>query len=156
MRARFVVLAVSTLAFLISCNRDPNVVKKRYLEMGDTYFKREQYKQAALLYRNALQKDARFGMAHYKLALTDLKMSQAVAAIGELRRAQETLPPNSAEKTDANIKLAELYLVSQTRDKQLLDEVEAVTNDLLKKDPEFVRCPSPSRRPRLRQRPCFL
>jgi len=129
------VAVVSALLFVVSCNRDPNVAKKKYLEMGDTYFKREQYKQAALLYRNALQRDQRYGMAHYKLALTQLKMGNGGGALGALRRAVELLPPGSAERTDANIKLSELYLVYAGKDKQLITDVENVAQDLLKKDP---------------------
>src|SRR5436309_7846678 len=109
MKARLAV--VTALLVLVSCNRDPNVLKKKYLEMGDTYFKREQYKQAALLYRNALQRDQRYGMAHYKLALTQFKLNNAGAALGELRRAVELLPANSPERVDANIKLCDLYLI---------------------------------------------
>ncbi len=139
MKARCVVppvlLVLAIPLVFVSCSRDPNVAKKRYLEMGDTYFKREQYKQASILYRNALQKDQRYGMAHYKLALTYLKLGQPPAAVNELRRAQELLPPNSAEKTDTNVKLAELYIASNTHDKQLMEEIDAVTGDLLKKDP---------------------
>ena len=117
---------VSALLLLVSCNRDPNVAKKKYLEMGDTYFKREQYKQAALLYRNALQQDPRYGMAHYKLALTQLKLGQPGAALGELRRAVELLPPASAERTDANIKLSDLYVLFGAARQALMKEVDDV------------------------------
>ena len=134
MKSRLAALAILGLAVLVSCNRDPNVRKKKYVEVGDTYFKREQYKQALLFYRNAVQQDQRYGMGHYKVALTVLKLGQPGPAIGELRRAQELLPPNSAERVDASIKLAEIYLLINTRDKGLLDEVDTVTKDLLKKD----------------------
>jgi tetratricopeptide (TPR) repeat protein len=142
MKARLVV-AFSTLLILlaagalVSCNRDPNVLKKKYLEMGDTYFKRGQYKQAALLYRNALQRDQKFGMAYYKLGLTQLKLENGGAALQALRRAVQELPAGAvAEKTDANIKLSDLYLTMGSRDKQLMAEVEGVAQDLLKKDPK--------------------
>src|SRR5260370_5541168 len=75
-------------------------------------------------------------MAHYKVALTALKLSQPGPAVGELRRAIELLPANSAERTDANVKLSELYLLFNFRDKGSLEEVDAVAKDLLKKDPK--------------------
>jgi tetratricopeptide (TPR) repeat protein len=134
MKAPLAVIAALTL--FVSCNRDPNVAKKRLLETGDNYFKREQYKQASLMYRNALQRDQRFGPAHYKLGLTYLKLRQGGPAIGSLRRAVELLPPNSEERTDANVKLSDLYLAAGSRDKQLMAEVENVGQDLLKKDPK--------------------
>ena len=130
---RFLVVFLCALTF-VSCYRDPNVAKKRYLEMGNRYFDRGQYKQARLLYRNALQKDLKFGPAYYKLALCDLRLGQVAPAVGELRRAIE-LDPNPAEKQDASIKLAELYLMLAP-EKQYLDEVEATANGLLKKDPK--------------------
>src|SRR5205814_10663166 len=102
MKAQLVVV-LTVLFLLVSCNRDPQVAKKKYLEMGDTYFKREQYKQALLLYRNALQRDQRFGMAYYKLGLTQLKLQNTGAAVNWLRRAVALLPPASAEKKDAKI-----------------------------------------------------
>jgi tetratricopeptide (TPR) repeat protein len=142
MKARLAVIFSALLlavivaaATLVSCNRDPNVLKKKYLEMGDTYFKREQYKQAALLYRNALQRDQKYAMAYYKLALTQLKLQNPSAALYALRRALENLPPGSAERTDANVKLSDLYLAMGARDKQLMADVETVAKDLLKKDP---------------------
>lgn len=129
-------LTVGVFALLLqACNRDPNVAKKKYVEMGDRYFQREQYRQAALLYRNAIQRDARYGMAHYKLALTQLKLGNSGAALNELRRAVELLTSNPVERTDANIKLADLYLVFGSRDKQLMADVDAVGQDLVKKDP---------------------
>lgn len=131
-------VVLAALLLLVSCNRDPNVAKKRYVEMGDNYYKREQYKQASLLYRNALRKDQRYGLAHYKLALTELKMGQPGPAAGELRRAIELLPANSNEHGDAAIKLADIYLLVAARDKQAFTEVETVAQDLLKKDPKSV------------------
>src|SRR5215475_13467297 len=59
---------------LVSCNRDPNVAKKRYLDSGIKYFANGKYKEASIMYRNALQKDMRYGPAHYRLGLTNLKL----------------------------------------------------------------------------------
>jgi len=67
------VLVLAGLA-LVSCSRDPNVAKKRYLENGNKYFARGKFKEASIMYRNALQKDLQYGPAYYHLALTDLKL----------------------------------------------------------------------------------
>src|SRR5690242_1297592 len=120
------VAVASALLLLVSCNRDPNVAKKKYLEMGDTYFKREQYKQAALLYRNALQRDQKYGMAYYKLGLTQLKLQNGGGALNAFRRAVELLPPGSTERIDANIKLSDLYIALGAKDKHLMADVEVV------------------------------
>src|SRR5260370_31083889 len=93
-----------------SCSRNPTVVKARYLQNGNKYFERGKYEEASIMYRTALQKDMKYGDAHYRLALTELKLEQPVAAVGELRRAVEPLKPDRPERTDARIKLADNYL----------------------------------------------
>jgi tetratricopeptide (TPR) repeat protein len=125
-----------------SCSRDPNVVKARYLQNGNKYFERGKYKEASIMYRTALQKDLKYGDAHYRLALTELKMEQPVAAVGELRRAVELLKPDRPERTDARIKLADIYLDylerAPKRETDVIDEVQRTIDDLLKADPKSV------------------
>jgi hypothetical protein len=60
MKSLVVILAALTL---VSCSRDPNVAKKRYLENGNKYFAKGKFKEASIMYRNALQKDQRYGLA---------------------------------------------------------------------------------------------
>ena len=130
MRYVTVLLAILTL----SCTRDPNVAKTRYLENGDKYFQKAKYKEASIMYRNALQKDQKFGDAHYRLALSELKLGKYPEAVRSLRRAIELLPVQRPEHQDASVKLAELYLAA-SRDKQFLNEARGIADDLLKSDP---------------------
>src|SRR5215468_368186 len=97
------------LLLTVSCSRDPNVVKLRYLNNGNKYFDKGKYKEASIMYRTAIQKDAKFGPAYYRLALTSIKVGEPVSAVQSLRRAVELLPPG-ADRTDARVKLADLYL----------------------------------------------
>ncbi len=118
MKRLVVVLAALTL---VACSRDPNVAKKRYLENGNKYFAKEKYKEASIMYRNALQKDQRYGPAYYHLALTDLKLGRVSNAIGELRRAMELIPKDQPEHLDSEVRLAETqYIASFTREEQFL------------------------------------
>ena len=73
MRTIHLFAAAAALLTLVSCSRDPNVVKRRYLESGNRYFDRGKYKEAAIMYADALQKDHLWGPAHYKLGLTWIK-----------------------------------------------------------------------------------
>jgi tetratricopeptide (TPR) repeat protein len=130
MRSLVVILAALTLA---SCSRDPNVAKKRYLENGNKYFAKGKYKEASIMYRNALQKDQRYGQAYYRLAQTDLKLGRIPNALGELRRAIELIPKDQPEHLDSQVRLAEIYLAF-TRESQFLSEVETITKELLKLD----------------------
>lgn len=130
---RVAAILVAVLA-LGSCSRDPQVVKKRYLENGNKYFAKGKYKEASIMYRNALQKDMRYGEAHYRYGLAELRLGRMPQAVGALRRAVELLAADKNEHWDAAIKLAEIYL-AVTRDKQYLNEVDGIARDLLRRDP---------------------
>jgi tetratricopeptide (TPR) repeat protein len=132
---RFLVLVLSFLLGLVSCSRDPAVVKKRYFESGNKYFEKGRYREASIQYRNALKQDPKYGPAHYKLALTALKTQDVQAAVASFRRALNTLPPDSPDRVDSTVKLAEIYLQVARGEKSFMDEVEGFTKDLIKRDP---------------------
>ena len=48
---RYVSVALTAL-FLVSCTRDPNVLKQDYLKRGNDFFKAGKLKQADIYYRN--------------------------------------------------------------------------------------------------------
>jgi len=131
---RLVAIMVTAVLALVSCSRDPNVAKRRYLESGNKYFDKGKYKEARIMYLNAKAKDQRWGPAHYKLGLTALKLGNATEAVNALRRAVELLPESEADHWDAVVKLSEIYL-GVTREKAYLDEVEGYCDALLKRDP---------------------
>ncbi len=97
------------LAGMAGCDRDPERAKWKNLEKGNSYFERGRYREASILYRNALKQDLKFGEAYYRLALADLRMANMMPAVRSLRRAISLLP-DGAEKLDAKVKLADLYL----------------------------------------------
>ncbi len=119
----------------VACNRDPEVVKRKYVENGNKYFERGKYKEASIMYRSALKKDQRYGEAYYRLGLTQLKLNQPVAAVASLRRAVELQPNND----NAAVRLADLYLAALAaghRDRDLLKtEINELAGRLLKKNP---------------------
>ena len=131
MKSLVVILAALTL---VSCNRDPNVAKKRYLENGNRYFAKGKFKEASIMYRNALQKDQRYGLAYYHLALTDLKLGRIPNALGELRRAIELIPKSQPEHLESEVRLADVYLAF-TRESQFMTEVDGIAKELLQHDP---------------------
>ena len=138
---RAIVIVPMALLALVSCSRDPNSAKKHYIESGDRYFAKARYKEAAIQYTNAVKIDQRFGPAHYKLALADLKKTpraDLAGALKSLRRAVELLKGNNAyqaEYLDSMVKLSEIYLV-WLKDKQSMEEVEGYCKILLKLDPK--------------------
>jgi tetratricopeptide (TPR) repeat protein len=130
---RPVALIVTAVLALVSCSRDPNVAKRRYLESGNKYFDKGKYKEARIMYLNAKTKDQRWGPAYYKLGLTALKLGSTTEAVNALRRAVELLPKNEADYWDAMVKLSEVYL-AVTREKAYLDEVDGYCTKLLEHD----------------------
>lgn len=118
------------LLVLASCSRDPKV----YVDQGNKFFAKEKYPQAALMYRKALSKDARFGEAHYRLALTELKLGALGDAAGELRRARELQPGN----LDAKVQLANILVFASTQNEkqrsQLLKDAEDLVVEILAQD----------------------
>jgi tetratricopeptide (TPR) repeat protein len=120
---------------LAACSRDPQVVKKRYFESGNKYFDKGRFKEASIQYRQAIRRDAKYGPAHYKLGLTFLKMNDFSGAAAELRRALDTIGPESPDRWDAMVKLSELYLAVAKGEKTFMDDVDRYTKELLKRDP---------------------
>src|SRR5256714_8945150 len=129
MQRRWLFLALVGGVFLASCNRDPEVAKRKYLENGNRYFDRGKYREASIMYRNAIQKDAKFGDAYYRLALTEWKLGRMSNAIRPLERAVGLLDKHRPEYLDASLKLGEVYLMAASqataaRQAQLLGEVD--------------------------------
>jgi tetratricopeptide (TPR) repeat protein len=134
-------IVLMALMALVSCSRDPNSAKKHYIESGDRFYAKSRFKEAAIQYSNALKIDQRFGPAHYKLALADLKKTpraDLAGALKSLRRAVELLKGNNAyqaEYKDSMVKLSEIYLAF-LNDKQSMEEVDGFCKTLLKLDPK--------------------
>lgn len=131
--------AFALVLITAACSSDPNVAKRRYLENGNRYFDKGKYKEAAIMYKNALKKDGKFGEGYYRMALTALKLNQPAAAIPDLRRSVELIPATQKEHTEARIKLTELYLsymeTSGKRPDDVLKDVQETIASLLKADP---------------------
>src|ERR1700730_17854214 len=108
------------LVVLASCSRDP----KSYVDQGNKFFAKEKYPQAAIMYRKALSKNGLYGEAHYRLALTDLKLGALGDAAGEFRRAVGLQHDN----TDAAVQLANILMFASTQSEkqrgQLLADAE--------------------------------
>jgi tetratricopeptide (TPR) repeat protein len=132
---RLVAVILAVLVGLASCSRDPEVVKKHYLESGNKYFDKGRYKEASIQYRNALKRDPKYGAAYYKLALVSLKTSDIGGAVSSLRRAVELIHKDQPDYWDSVVKLTEIYLAVAKGEKQYMEEVDKFIAELLKHDP---------------------
>src|SRR5580700_4890175 len=90
---RILGISLLTVACLLAgCSRNPEVRKKKFLEKGNAYFDKGQYREANLEYQNAIQVDPRFADAHYRLAQTLMKQGDWSHAYQELSRTVEYEP----------------------------------------------------------------
>ena len=131
---RALALVLAATVALVSCNTDPNVAKKRYLDLGNKYFNNGKYKEASIMYRRSLEKDKRYGPAYYKLGLTFLKQKNLTAAVNNLRRAVDLLPKDQPDRWDALTKWTDIYL-AVVHEPQQLAESEQNIKELLAHDP---------------------
>ncbi len=135
MRTSSVVAAVLfPVLGLISCNTDPNVAKKRYLQMGDRYYDHGKYKNAEIMYRRSLEKDKLYGPAYYKLGLTYYKESNLTLAVSNLRRAADLLSKDNPDHWDALTRVTDIYL-AVAHDPQHMKEAAENIATLLGHDP---------------------
>jgi tetratricopeptide (TPR) repeat protein len=127
MTNRYLAALLLALSLMVGCNRDPEAAKKKYIESGNKYFDRGKYKEALIMYRNALKRDLKFGEAYYRSALAELKLQRFAEAARSLHRAVELQPEN----LDAHNRLTNLYLNvylgERQRPKHVLDELKGLS-----------------------------
>ena len=83
------------LLLVAGCSRSPEAQKARYLERGDKYAQREQYREAILEYRNVLRLDPANARATRQLGLLYHQVGEFAQAFRFLLKAQELTPDDS-------------------------------------------------------------
>jgi tetratricopeptide (TPR) repeat protein len=120
------VLVVSLVA-LSGCS----ATKQSYVAKGNKLFAAGKYQDAALNYRAAIQKDAGYGEAYYRLGLAAIKLDSAQEAYAALLRAVQLLPAN----TDAKRKFADvclsLYLADPSHAQVLYTQISNLADEFL-------------------------
>jgi tetratricopeptide (TPR) repeat protein len=128
-------VTLGALLLLTGCSRDPETVKRRYLENGNKYYSQGKYKEAVIMYKNALKHDPKFGDAYARLGDAEVRRGEFKGAVAAYRRAIEL--QKDAEESAG--KLADIYLAAysaeQQRDRRLIDEVQDLSQTLLRKNP---------------------
>ena len=127
---RIFVLALALV--LVSCGRSA----RYYFDRAGKFASAGQYADAALNYRKAIQKDPRFGEAHYQLGLTELKLEHPVESFSELSQASGLLPARSDIQAALADVVLKAYLASRTRPKGLYDQLISLSDKLLAADPK--------------------
>ena len=102
---RYVAAGFCLLGLLTGCS-NPQKAKLKYLESGQRYFEKGQYREAGIQFQNALRLDSHLAVAHYRLALVDLKLGQWPDAYQELSTTIQNEPHNYA----ARLEMAKLMI----------------------------------------------
>jgi tetratricopeptide (TPR) repeat protein len=116
-------------AFAAACSEDPEQAKQQYFESGNRYFAEGKYQEALVQFRNALQRDPRFGEAHLRLAATYEQLGDGRNAMREYVRAADALP----QSLEAQIKAASYLLLARQ-----FEDVRARAQAALAIDPKSV------------------
>jgi tetratricopeptide (TPR) repeat protein len=103
--------------------------KEDFLADGDAFIAQEQYPEAIIAYRNAVELDPNYGQARYQLAKAYLHQGQLRGAMGEYIRAADLLPGN----VDAQLQAAKFLLITRR-----FDDAKARAEKALERDPKNV------------------
>lgn len=121
------ILIVAAVAVLTGCGRSTAY----YLSKGRELSSKQNYAEAALNYRKAIQKDSRSGEAYYQLGLTEIRLNMPRDAYQHLLRAVALLPG----RDDVKATLAELsfnaYIGDRARPKIFYEQVMQLSDQLL-------------------------
>src|SRR5215467_15055431 len=128
-RRAWVGFLVVGLLMVVGCSRSPEAQKARYLERGDKYAAREQYREAILEYRNVLRLEPANARATRQLGLLHNQLGEFAQAFRFLLKAQELTPDDS----DVRLKLGGIYLLGGK-----LDEARQEAAAVLSKEPNNV------------------
>lgn len=113
MRSRFLVLSLVVVTLAVSaCGEDTEKQKQALLAGGNGYAAQKKFAEATIEYKKALQVDARFGEAHYRLALAYDKMGDRPNALRELVLASDLLP----ERDEVQLKAGQYLLFAKRFD----------------------------------------
>ena len=109
---------------------DPEVAKAQHLAQGDEYFAQEQYAEAIVEYRTALQFDPSFGEALYHLGNSYLEIGNLWNATGVLVRAANILEDDS----EVQLRTAGVLALAGQ-----FEDAETLTRRVIVADPENLR-----------------
>lgn len=114
---------------LAACGRDPVERARTLVETGDKYFQNQKYREANIMYRRAIQNDARNGAAYYGLGRAAQNLGRIQQALGAYQRAVELDPANE----DAYARLADLCLAIYLRDPVRFEPVLRILQEATEK-----------------------
>ncbi len=127
---------LSVCLLFTSCSADPETAKKKYVESGNKYFARDKHKEALIMYKKALQVDAKYGEAHYRSGLAQLRVQRYGEAMRSFQRAVELQPKNIEAHVALSDLLVALYTSDPKRPRVVLEELKNLADKAAANFPE--------------------
>jgi tetratricopeptide (TPR) repeat protein len=130
---RSTILILTSVAILVEagCARSA----RDYLARGNKLFEAGKYDDAEIEYRKAIQKDPKFGEAHFRFGLALMEQNRGVEAYTPLSQAAELMPENE----DAKARLADVILAFYVADPQnrktWYERIGKLADQLLSRNP---------------------
>src|SRR5947209_13893912 len=131
---KFALTATAVCAFLLStaCTQSP----EKLIATGNRYHDKKKFKEASILYQKAIAKDKTNAEAYYRQGLNLLDDGNVGESTKYLQRAVDLKPEN----TDAEAKLAEIYLgayaTNPQKFKSFVADVKDLDNKILQHEPD--------------------
>ena len=122
-------MLLAVLVPMAACSRDPEAAKRDHLARGNSYVEQNKLAEAVIEYRNAINLDARYGEARFKLGETYERLGDARNAFNEFVRAADLLP----ERDDVQLRAARYLLLARR-----YDEAKRIAEALVKKNPKNI------------------
>ena len=129
---RVVCLGVLVVSLVAACGC--GATKQSYVEKGNKLFAAARFQDAALNYRAAIQKDAGYGEAYYRLGLAAVKLNQARDAYEALLRAVQLLPASTEAKNKFADVCLSLYLADPSHSQILYTRITNLADEALSKN----------------------
>src|SRR5882672_2404700 len=120
--------------FAISGCANPEKAKIAHVERGEAYLKNEQFQEASLEFRNAIQIDEKLASAHWGLARSYEGLQRLHEAFEELRKTTEL----DADNLDARVKLGNFYIAAAKGHPELIAEGQRLANQILARNANHV------------------
>jgi tetratricopeptide (TPR) repeat protein len=125
----FVLFSASVVGILFLVVRLAAATKEDFLAEADELVQQNQYSEAIIQYRRAIQLDGNYGQARYQLAEAYLHQGQLRGAMAEYIRAGDLLPDN----VDAQLKAIRFLLVARR-----FEDAKTRAEGVLAQDPKNV------------------
>jgi tetratricopeptide (TPR) repeat protein len=113
-----------------ACNRGASY----YVQHGNELFNSGKFEEASLSYRKAIQKNAAFGEAFYRLGLCESKNHLPMNAYVDLKRATELMPGNETVSAALGELAVTIYTLDPHHPKGFYEQASKIAQQLLDKN----------------------